>query len=328
MLLLSLSVIYSLLVVSWEKARQYLLFERTPAVTPNMLATWCFAAAIMLPPNLAALTGMAAAIGDWPSYNAAGRRRLYRFVYSVAIAGLTTTAASMAVRVGLPLYACLILAVLCWSVLSSGLILLAIEAAAEPEGSRSVFSLRTHSLELLTIGVALAEYGLHLMRLPLLWLSLPAAVLIQRHSTRLELRRWERPDRLMGEDAWLHVARVVVEASDTAAVVRIDSADPVAARTVAMMQAGCDAVGSYGAGRGLVILLPDCPPQHADALARRLRSAMRIRKLPCNVVAAAKPRDGRLLDELLAVAEAEMIAREAASRTSEQPGRTWLSGSA
>jgi hypothetical protein len=86
-----------------------------------------------------------------------------------------------------------------------------------------------------------------------------------------------------------------------------------------MMQAGCDAIGSYGDGRGLAILLPDCPPQNADALARRLRSAMLVRKVPCSIAAAAKPRDGRRLDDLLAVSEAELVAREAASERSERP---------
>ncbi len=322
LLLGSLSVTYSLMVAAWEKARQYLLFERTPAMTPNVLATWCFAAAIMLPPNLAACITILAAVGDWPSYNTAGTRRLYRFVYNVATAGLMATAASTAVRLDLPLYAGLLLAIAVWFVVGFGLILLAIHLAGERDDVPPALDPQSHTLELVTVGVALLEYGLHAAHLPLLWLSLPAAVVIQRRFTRAELRQSQRPDRLMGEDAWLHVAHVVVEASDTASIVRIDSADPAAAHTVAMMQAGCDAIGSYGDGQGLAILLPDCPPQNADALARRLRSAMKVRKVPCTVVAAAKPRDGRHLDELLAIAEAELIAREAAGRPAEQRGPT------
>ena len=68
--------------------------------------------------------------------------------------------------------------------------------------------------------------------------------------------------------------KVVVEAAEIVSVLRIDTADPQTARTVAMMQGGCDAIGTYPAG-GLAILLPDCPPAQSDALARRLRIAMK-----------------------------------------------------
>jgi len=320
LLLGSLSVTYSLVVVAWERARQYLLFERTPVMSPNVLATWCFAAAIMLPPNLAACMAIVVAVGDWPSYNCAGRRLPYRFVYSVATSGLAALAASMAIRSGLPFVLGLLLAIALWFVLDMGLIMVAMCAAGEAAAIPHLLGLRTHSLELLTIGVALAECGLHAAKLPLLWLSLPAAVWIQRRFAQSELRQWGRPDRLMGEEAWLHVAQVVVMASDTASIVRIDSTEPEAARTVAMMQAGCDAIGSYGDGRGLAILLPDCPPQNADALARRLRSAMKVRKVPCNIAAASKPRDGHQLGDLLAVSEAELVARDAVNQPTKPTG--------
>src|SRR6185503_18657311 len=62
LLLASLSVTYSLFVVRWERARRLLLFERTPAMTPDMLAIWCFAAALLLPPQVAAsITAVTAA---------------------------------------------------------------------------------------------------------------------------------------------------------------------------------------------------------------------------------------------------------------------------
>lgn len=319
LLLTSLSLTYSLVVAGWEKVRQCLLFERTPTMGSNMLTPWCFAAAIMLPPSLAAFTTMVASIGDWPSYNATGQRLQHRFVYSAATATLAATASSVFARLPVPTVAGLALAVAAWFVVGLGMIVLAMCAAGHFDCVRPMLQLRNHELEFVTIGVAFAEYGLHVLQLPLLWLSVPIAVLIQRRFTQAELRH--RPDRSMREEAWLHVAQVVVEASDTASIVRIDSADPAAARTVAMMQAGCDAIGSYGEGRGLAILLPDCPPQNADALARRLRSAMLVRKVPCNIAAAAKPRDGLRLDDLLAVSEAELVAREAASQRYERP---WL----
>jgi hypothetical protein len=319
LLLTSLSLTYSLVVTGWEKVRELLLFERTPTMGSNMLTPWCFAAAIMLPPNLAACVTMVASVGYWPSYRVTGHRLLYRFVYSVASATLAATACSVLTRLAMPAGAGLASAVGAWLVVGVGLIVLAMCAGGQFEGIRPMLQLRTHDMEFLTIGVAMAEYGLHALQLPLLWLSVPLVVLLQRHYAQAELR--DRPDRLMREEAWLHVAQVVVEASDTVSIVRIDSADPAAARTVAMMQAGCDAIGSYGDGRGLAILLPDCPPQNADALARRLRSAMLVRKVPCSIAAAAKPRDGRRLDDLLAVSEAEMVAREAAGERSERP---WL----
>ncbi|HEX4726795.1 MAG TPA: hypothetical protein VH298_03300, partial [Jatrophihabitans sp.] len=75
LLLASLSVTYSVFVVGWEKAHRLLLFERAPAMTPDVLAVWCFAAALLLPPSLAAAVTAAAAIGDLPSYNPAGPGR-------------------------------------------------------------------------------------------------------------------------------------------------------------------------------------------------------------------------------------------------------------
>ena len=314
LLLVSLSMTYSLLVAGWEKARLYLLFERAPLMAANMLAPWCFAAAIMLPPNLAAGVTLIASVGDWPSYSG-GPRVLHRFVYGIASATLAAAVASRMLRTGLPLPAGLAVAALSWSLVGIGTIALALLAAGQAGGLRAMLGGRTFSVELLTMGVALAEYGLQTARLPLLWLSVPVTVLIQRHFTRVELRQLDRPDRLMRQEAWVHVATVVIDASDTASILRIDSPDPVAARTIAQMQAGCDAIGSYGSGHGLAILLPDCPPPHADALARRLRSAMRVRRVPCQIAAAAKPRDGERLGDLLAVSEAELVARAASSES-------------
>ena len=313
LLLVSLSATYSLVVAAWEKARQYLLFERTPTMTPNVLATWCFSAAIMLPLNLAAGVIIVAMAGDWPSYNVAGPKRLYRFVYSVACCVLAATAVTALAR--LPVLARLPLAAAAWLGVSIAVISLAMAASGRTDGVRVMLQPRTHSLELVTVGLAVAEYALYAAGLPsLIWLSLPVAVAVQRWFTHTELRRWDRPSRLMAEEAWLHVAQVVVAASVTTSIVRIDSPDPAAARAAAMMQAGCDAIGSYGAGRGLAILLPDCPPQNGDALARRLRAAMRARRVPCHIAAAAKPQDGQSLGDLLAICEAEIVAREAAGQ--------------
>jgi hypothetical protein len=169
------------------------------------------------------------------------------------------------------------------------------------------------------MAVAVGEYAVYRTGLPLLlWLSLPAAVGIQRYFTTMELRS-RRPNMApMDSEVWLHVAKVIVDASDTVTVLRIDTADPQAAQLVAMMQGGCDAIGRYPDG-GLAILLPDCPPAQGDAIARRLRIAMDYHKVPCGVAAASKPRDGLGLNSLLAVSEAELVlSNELAKRPGNQ----------
>jgi hypothetical protein len=129
------------------------------------------------------------------------------------------------------------------------------------------------------------------------------------------LRARESLARPMDEQAWLHIAKVIVEASVTVTVLRIDAADSQTARMVAMMQGGCDAIGTYPHG-GLAILLPDCPPANGDALARRLRIAMKHHKVDCNIASASKSRDGQSVDDLLAVCEAELVISREASRRS------------
>ena len=165
------------------------------------------------------------------------------------------------------------------------------------------------------MAVAVAEYVVYRAGLPLIWLSLPAAVVIQRLFTKAELRARGSFAPPMNDEAWLHVAGVVVEASVAVTVLRVDASDTEAARVVAMMQGGCDAIGAYPPD-GLAILLPDCPPANGDVLSRRLRIAMRHHKVECHVASASKPRDGQVLDDLLAVCAAELVvSREASNRS-------------
>jgi hypothetical protein len=304
----SLSVTYSLFVVSWERARRHLLFELTPAMTPNLLATWCFAAALLLPPTLAAAVTMVACAGGWRVYNAAGSPLLYKYFYSAMTAVLAATAASAAFHLHtLPPMAALLVSAGAWLAVSVGAVMLAMLASGQFEAIKQVAHPKTHALEVLTMGLAVGEYGLkQACLLPLIWLSLPAAVLVLRRVTQAQLQSRDASARPMDEQAWLMVARVVVEASVTASVLRIDTADAQLARTVAMMQGGCDAIGTCADG-GLAILLTDCPPAQGDALARRLRTAMDYHKVACNIVSVSKPRDGQALEDLLAVAEAELV---------------------
>jgi hypothetical protein len=156
---------------------------------------------------------------------------------------------------------------------------------------------------------------LWLVHIPLLWLTLPLVIGIQRLEMRSESRNaTEGLAAPMTEKVWGTVAREVVRACTTASVLRLDSDDPAAARAIAQLQAGCDAIGAVGAS-GLVILLADCPGPNADSLALRLRSALASGGVQANVAVAAKPRDGQVLEDLLAVTEAELITREAATRS-------------
>lgn len=170
------------------------------------------------------------------------------------------------------------------------------------------------------MAVALGEYAAYDVGFPLLiWLSLPVAVGVQRYFTTAELRARDIGAVPIDPDAWLHIAKVIVEATATVSVLRLDTQDPQAARTVAMLQGGCDAIGSY-AGDGLAILLLDCPPDQGDALARRLRLAMELHKVQCNIASASKPRDGQTAADLLAVCEAELVVSSKASRRSANSG--------
>lgn len=320
LMLASLSLIYSPFVIGWEKARRHLLFERSPAMTPNVLATWCFAGAILLPPIFAAAVTAISEIGGWPAYNPAGTKRLYRFVFYVMTQVLAATATSEALRLGLSAWGALPIAAVTWITVGPALTIVAMCASGQFGAAKAMLHPRLYRLEIITMAVAIAEYSVYKAGFPLLmWLSLPAAVVIQRYFTTAELRSRELGARPMDEQAWLHVAKVVVEATVTASVLRIDTSDPQTARMVAMMQGGCDAIGTYADG-GLAILLPDCPPAQGDALARRLRIAMKLHKVECNIAAASKPRDGQVLDDLLAVSEAMLVlSREASRRSASSP---------
>ena len=317
LMLASLSLIYSVFVMAWEKARRLLLFERAPALTPDVLATWCFASAILLPPSLAASVTAASAIGDWPSYNPAGTRPFYRYVYSTMASVLGATVASWTFRHHLPLGVALLAAAAAWVVIGPGATGLALCASGDLGSAKAMLRLESYRLEVTTMTVAAGEYATYRIGLPMLvWLSLPLAVAIQRYFTRAEMQSRTTDIRQpMDGQAWLHVAKIIVDASETVSILRIEAADSQTARLVAMLQSGCDAVGTYADG-GLAILLPDCPPAQGDALARRLRIAMSYHKISCHIASASRPRDGQVLDDLLAVSEAELVLSRESSRRS------------
>ena len=128
----------------------------------------------------------------------------------------------------------------------------------------------------------------------------------------------ESGNKPMGEDAWHIAATEIVAALPVVSILRVTTDDPLAVHAVAQMQAGCDAVGQVGES-GLAILLVDCPELNADALAARLRAALRYSRVSASVAVAVKPRDGDSLHDLWIAAEAELITREAARRSATSP---------
>ncbi|MEO7287379.1 MAG: hypothetical protein ABI140_10685 [Jatrophihabitantaceae bacterium] len=309
--LLSLSCAYSLFTLGWERARRHLLFGTTPEVTPDLLACWSFAAALMLPPLLAGAVIVGAAIAEWPAYNAAGgSRTLYKYVYGTSSVILAACVASLAEDLGRWIGPfSLVPAAVAWILTPALLLALGMAASGQSSGIRHCLHPGTYRIEVLTMAVATIEYVLHVTGwASLLWLSLPAAILFQRRFTHEELQRAERGGKLISKRAWRVIATEVVQGSPAAAVIRIDTDDPVAALSVAHVNAGCDIVAKHD--DGLVALLVDCPGEQAEAVARRLRMALQSRNVAAEVSVAAKPRDGYSLDALLVVSEAELVVRK------------------
>jgi hypothetical protein len=316
-LLASLSIVYSRFTVSWERARRALRQEKLPALCPNLLATWAFAAAAVLPLTLAAIVIAAAAIAEWPARNIAGQATPYRYVYSTAGAILAATAANSCMALALPDPLPLALAAAGYMLVGMAAVALAMVSAGQYKALSLLLKAESHKLEVLTIGLAAAQVQLINLHVPLAWLSLPAAILIQRWAVQSDLHLTDDTTiRPMTEAAWLTVAREVVAACPVTAIMRIDTADPAAVSLVARMQVGCDAIGAMGKS-GLAILLADCPGTNAEALATRMRAALHQQAIPALVAVAAKPRDGQSSADLLAVCEAELITRAAAQGPSK-----------
>ena len=317
-LLAALSITYSLLTRRWERARWALHKTTKPPVYPNLLAAWGLAAAMLLPVPLAALVLVAASAADWSARKAAGQASLYRHVYTAASTVLAAVAVHLCAGFDLPRLAYYFAAAGAYSVCCVAVIALAVAASGEFRVLRVYVRIGSYRLDALTAAIALAQVELHSVHFPLLWLSLPATIALQRQSMKAELRSAsvETVSKPMSEEAWLIAAHEVVAALPVAAIMRIETKAPAAVSAVAQIQAGCDAIGFLGKD-GLGILLLDCPALSADALANRIRMALRHQDIEASVAAAAKPRDGQCLDDLLAVCEAELITREAASRSAK-----------
>jgi hypothetical protein len=310
----SLSIAYSTYTCTAERVRRTLHQGAEAAKYSNLLAIWGFAAAVLLPLQLMWLVAVAGAIAEWPARRVAGRAHPYRHVYSTAGAILAATVAHavsgstterwLGIAVAVPVY------------MAVGVLLIAAAmlAAGERSAARGLLRLSPHRVEVSCIAIAVGFIALVDVKLGMLgWLSLPAAIGLQRTISRSRLRvvTDDALIRPMGQDAWFIAATEVVAALPVVSIIRITTADPLAVSAVARMQAGADAIGYVGVD-GLGMLLVDCPALSAEALAARLRLALSNKGIDGHVAAAGKPRDGYKLNDLLAICEAELIARDAA----------------
>lgn len=310
----TLSIAYSTYTCSAERVRRTLHQGAEAARYSNLLAIWGFAAAVLLPLELMWVVAVAGAVAEWPARRVAGRAHLYRHVYSTAGGVLAATAAHAVSSSSADRWLGIAVAVPVYMAVGASLVAAAMLAAGEWSAARSLLQQSPHRAEVCCLAIAVGVVALVDARLEMLvWLSLPAAVGLQRTITRTRLRVVvdDALTRPMGEGPWFITATEVVAALPVVSIIRITTADPIAVSAVARIQAGCDAIGYIGTD-GLGMLLVDCPSLSAEALAARLRTALRTRGIAGHVAAAGKPRDGSTLNDLLAICEAELVARDAA----------------
>lgn len=309
--LATLSIAYSTLTCSFERARNALRCSAEPSSYRNLLASWTFASAVILPAPLMVAVIVACGIAEWPARKLAGKAKLYRHVYTTAAVIPAALAARAIIGSSLPFDLALPLGTAVNVVVNSLVVGAAMVAVGQPGALRALLQPSAYKYEVVTLAIALAEIELYRHhQVPLMWLSLPATIAVQRLAVRTELRVMSQPTaRPMSEEAWLIAGTEIVAALPVVAVLRINSATPEAVAEVARLQAGCDAIGYIGRS-GLAMALLDCPARSADALAARLRLAMRHNGLEASVASAAKPRDGHALGDLLVVCEAELAAQE------------------
>lgn len=312
--LASLSIVYSVFTCRAERARWGLHQGADTVQYQNLLAVWGFAAAILLPLPLVWLLAVAAAAAEWPARrNVAGHARMYRHVYSSAGAILAGVAAHLVRTAFAQQWLGVALAALAYMLVGVLAVSAAMLAAGEGLAVLGLLNLRAHQVEVCSLAISTGLVALLNCHLSILaWLSLPAAICLQRFTTRSRLRKVTEQAQAepMSEEAWFIAAREVVTALPVVSILRIATSAPAAVNAIAQLQVGCDALGYMGKD-GLGMLLVDCPALSAEALAARLRTALREKGVPAGVAAAGKPRDATSLADLLAICEAELIARDA-----------------
>ncbi|MEO6704050.1 MAG: hypothetical protein ABIP57_21455 [Jatrophihabitantaceae bacterium] len=293
--------------------------DRPTPIFWDLQSTWTFAAAVMLQPKFVAVVVIIASLGEWPLNKLNSGSKLYAYIYSTSTTLIAALVACQIMTLDLPFGVRLLAAAAAYNFTTLALVAVAAASVNSWRGLKFLCSTKAHLVELATLAIGGSEALMSRAGIPLLWLSLPAVVLFQKTMMRTELQRsTDSIPRPMSEKVWTAVAQEVIKACTTASVLRVDTADPAAASAIARLQAGCDAIGTVGRS-GLAILLADCPGPNADSLALRLRAALSTSGISANVAVAAKPRDGQGLDDLLAVSEAELITRDAATRSARSP---------
>lgn len=284
----------------------------------DMLGTWTFPAAVLLPVPVAVVVVVVASVFQWPIRNFDGKATVYRYIYSQTAVVLGACLVHEILIQHAPFALLVLAAAAAYLIIGPLMICFAVITSSTLSAGWAFLKSSNQRNELITVTLGLAQILLWRMDVPLLWLSLPAVIGIQRWALRSEsVRKVDNAlPPVMTEKVWGTVAREVIRACTTASIIRVDTDDPAAARSIAQMQAGCDALGAVGAS-GLAVLLADCPGANAESLALRLRSALASGGVGASVAVAAKPRDGQLLEDLLAVAEAELITRDAATRSAK-----------
>lgn len=311
----SLSIAYSAFTCGAERVRRALHQGAEAIQYRNLLAIWGFSAAILLPIQLAWLVAVTGAVAEWPARKVAGRARPYRHVYSTAGAVLAATVTHAVVSSESLGWLGIAVAVPVYTVIGVVVVAAAMLAVGERAAARGLLRLGPYQAEVYCLAVAIGVVALVDSQLGMLvWLSLPAAIGLQRLITRNRLRDLTDNAQVqpMSEEAWFIAATEVVAALPVVSIIRISTADPVAVSAVAQLQSGCDAIGYLGVD-GLGMLLVDCPSLSAEALAARLQSALRHKGIDGIVGSAGKPRDGDRLTDLLAICEAELVTRQAAA---------------
>jgi hypothetical protein len=313
-LLASLSITYSATTLQWERIRRAIGYARAPDAPSNLLNSWTFAAAVTLPAVPAAMVITVAFAAYWPAGQVLRPLALHKYLYSAASVLLAAAAAgavgrALGLAAGLPAAAVVFTAVNMATVMP---VIALSTGSVKP--LRQFRDLQKHAIEAATLGIGGLIAVLLTVGVPLAWLSLPAAIVLQHRAARTALAPQRETPSPMTRKVWLLVAREVVTACTAAAVLQIETVDREAAQAVARIQAGCDAIGSLSRRR-LAVLLTDCPGRNAEAIAARIRAIFTERGIEAVIAVAAKPRDGQSLDELLAVSEAELIARDSATRS-------------
>ena len=225
----TLSIAYSTYTCSAERVRRTLHQGPEAARYSNLLAIWGFTAAVLLPLELMWVVAVAGAVAEWPARRVAGRARLYRHIYSTGGAVLAATAAHAMSSSGLSRWLGIALAALIYIAVGALLILAAMLAAGEWSAARAFLQPSPYRVEICCLAIAVGIVALVDARLGMLvWLSLPAAIGLQRTITRTRLRDVADDALLrpMGEEAWSIAATEVVAALPVVAIIRITTTDP------------------------------------------------------------------------------------------------------